>query len=583
MNRVIVKRPPSTPIHGRIRVPAARIGFGALIGALTAGVALAVGEAVSIFTSPPSAPVYAVGEAAVNLTPAPLKEWAIAHFGENDKSMLIAGILLLLTVIALLAGILALRRMWLGALFVGLFGAVGVAAALAQPDAGPSWALPSVLGTIVATGALWLLVRLYRGTSAVAISAGPDPDPDEGPDREPELEPDPRGAPAIPLPATAADTTTIATATVPGKHPARTSPDTATTGRRGFVLAGTGIAVGSAAVGFGANLISNSRYNVSAARTAVRIPKPTYPAPALPAGVHPNVAGLSPFFTGNDDFYRVDTDLVLPQVSPSSWTLRIHGMVDRPIVLSFDDLLRQPLHEHDMTISCVSDPVGGPYVGNARWIGASVPALLRAAGVQKGADQLLARSTEGMSIGTPLGSVLDGRQALLGVAMNGQPLPIAHGFPARMLVPGFYGYSSACKWVTDLYVTTYAAEQAYWVQRGYARIGTMKTQSRIDVPKPFAHLNAGPVTVAGIAWATDRGIADVQVQIDDGPWRQARLAASDNPDTWRQWTYDWQADAGTHSIQVRAADDSGQYQTGTQAGPYPSGASGYESLVVIVA
>jgi DMSO/TMAO reductase YedYZ molybdopterin-dependent catalytic subunit len=231
----------------------------------------------------------------------------------------------------------------------------------------------------------------------------------------------------------------------------------------------------------------------------------------------------------------------------------------------------------------VSNEVGGPYVGNARWIGASVPALLRSAGVQPGADQLIATSTEGMTIGTPLESVLDGRKALLAVAMNGQPLPIAHGFPARMLVPGFYGYASACKWVTDLHVTTFADEQAYWVRRGYARIGTMKTQSRIDVPKPFAHLNAGHVTVAGVAWATDRGIAAAQVRIDDGPWQQAALAASDNPDTWRQWTYDWPATPGTHSIQVRAADDSGTYQTGVQAGPYPSGASGYESLVVVVA
>jgi DMSO/TMAO reductase YedYZ molybdopterin-dependent catalytic subunit len=364
------------------------------------------------------------------------------------------------------------------------------------------------------------------------------------------------------------------------RRPRRTSADES---RRALLITAGTVVVGSAAVGFGANLISNRKYDVSAARAAVRIPKPTYPAPPLPTGVHPNIPGLSPFFTDNDDFYRVDTDLVLPQVSPDSWTLRIHGLVDRPIELGFADLLKQPLYEHDMTVSCVSDPVGGPYVGNARWIGASVPALLRSAGVQTGADQLIARSTDGMTIGTPLESVLDGRNALLAVAMNGQPLPIAHGFPARMLVPGFYGYASACKWVTDLYVTTFAAEQAYWVQRGYARIGTMKTQSRIDVPKPFAHLNAGIVTVAGIAWATDRGIADVQVQIDDGPWQSARLAASDNADTWRQWTYDWKATAGTHSIQVRAADDSGTYQPSAQAGPYPSGASGYESLVVIVA
>lgn len=524
----------------RLRRAALRLGLGASIGALTAAVALAVGEAVAIFTGPTSAPVYAVGEAAVNLTPAPLKEWAIAHFGDDDKQILITGILLLLALIALLAGILALRRYLLGVILVGVFGAIGLAAAVSQPESAWTWALPSAIGALVAAFALWLLVRT---------------------------------SPATPRRASARDVTTTGTA-----EPA----DPAGEDRRSFLITAGTVAVGSAGVGFGANLISRRRDDVAGARASVRIPEPAYPAPPLPAGVHPNVPGLSPFYTDNDSFYRVDTDLVLPEIDPNRWTLRIDGMVERPIELSFADLLKQPLHEHDMTVSCVSDPVGGPYVGNARWIGASVPDLLHAAGVHSGADQLLARSTEGMTIGTPLASVLDGRKALLAVAMNGQALPIAHGFPARMLIPGFYGYASACKWVTELTVTTFAAQKAYWVQRGYAEIGTMKTQSRIDVPKPFAHLRPGNVTVAGIAWATDRGIADVQVQIDDGPWRQARLAASDGPDTWRQWTYDWQAVSGTHSVQVRAADDSGTYQSATQAGPYPSGASGYESLVVIV-
>ncbi|MBR7828475.1 molybdopterin-dependent oxidoreductase [Actinospica sp. MGRD01-02] len=514
---------------------AARLGAGALTGALAAAVALAVGEAVAIFTGPSSAPVYAVGEAAVNLTPASLKEYAVEHFGERDKEMLIIGILAMLTAIALLAGVLALVRYRYGAVLIVLFSAVGVAAAVSEPESTWTWALPSVIGGVAALAALRLLVRSFRGPAPA----------------QPAAEVEPQAEPAA--------------------------------GRRTFLVTAGAVAASSAAVGFGANLISSRRYDVSAARAAVRIPKPAYPAPALPAGVHPDVAGLSPFFTSNDDFYRVDTDLVLPQVSPDSWTLRIHGMVDRPIELGFADLLKQPLHEHDMTVSCVSDPVGGPYVGNARWIGASLPSLLRSAGVRSGADQLIAQSADGMTIGTPLASVLDGRNALLAVAMNGQALPIAHGFPARMLVPGFYGYASACKWVTDLHVTTFAAEQAYWVQRGYARIGTMKTQSRIDVPRPFAHLNAGPVTVAGIAWATDRGIASVQVQVDDQPWQDAHLAAADNPDTWRQWTYDWAATPGTHSLQVRAADDSGAYQPSAQAGPYPSGASGYESLVVVVA
>lgn len=532
--------PSATRRAGRVL----RLATGALLGALSAAVALAVGEIVAIFTGPASAPVYAVGAAAVNLTPAPLKEYAVAHFGEHDKQLLISGILAALAVIALLAGIAALRRLVLGALLIALFGAVGVAAALSQSDAGVSWALPSVLGALAGIGALWLLVRQHRRTPAPA---------------EHDAEQDSDAA-VLPPPASAG----------------------AGTNRRGFVVTAAGLALGSAAAGFGANLIITRRYNVDAARAAVKIPHPAFPAPALPPGVHPNVAGLSPFFTDNDAFYRVDTALVLPQVRPDSWSLRIHGLVDKPVEMSFADLLRTPLHEHDLTVSCVSDPVGGPYVGNARWIGAALPDLLRSTKIQKGADQLLARSADGMTIGTPLSSVLDGRKALIALAMNGQPLPIAHGFPARMLVPGFYGYASACKWVTDLYVTTFAASTAYWVARGYARIGTMKTQSRIDVPKPFSRVRAGPVTVAGIAWATDRGIADVQVRVDQGAWQIARLAAQDSPDTWRQWTYDWQATPGSHSLQVRATDNTGQYQTPTRTDPYPNGASGWESILVTV-
>jgi DMSO/TMAO reductase YedYZ molybdopterin-dependent catalytic subunit len=515
-----------------------RAAAGALLGALAAAVALAVGQVVAIFTGASSAPIYAVGAAAVNLTPAPLKEYAVAHFGERDKQFLIAAILAVLGVIALLAGIAALSRFLLGAALVALFGAVGVTAAVSQPESGPSWALPSALGSAAGIGALYVLVHLYQswrspGRAQAAVQPGAD--------------------------------------VTPSNHE-----------RRRFMTAAAGLAAGSAAVGFGAGAIASGRSSAAAARAAVRIPRPAFPAAAPPPGAHPNVPGLSPFFTGNDEFYRVDTALVLPQVRPDAWTLRIHGMVDRPVELSFADLLRQRLHEHDMTVSCVSDPVGGPYVGNARWIGAALPELLHSAGVHRDADQLLARSVDGMTIGTPLASVLDGRNALIAVAMNGEPLPIAHGFPARMLVPGFYGYASACKWVTDLYVTTFAASTAYWVRRGYARVGTMKTQSRIDVPRPFARVSAGAVTVAGVAWATGRGIADVQVRVDQGPWQTARLAAQDGPDTWRQWTYAWQATPGGHTLQVRAADSTGAYQNAMRADPFPDGASGWESVLVTV-
>ena len=546
-----------------------RYTAGALFGALTAGVALAAGEIAAIFTGPASAPVYAVGAAAVDLTPAPLKEYAVAHFGENDKRFLIAGILAALAALALLAGIAALRRPAVGAALVAVFGAAGIAAALSQPESAPDWALPSAIGALLGIGALNALTRLYRrATAAPTEHAPPTVTGDVG-----------AGAG---VGADSSDTVAEPESAGPNVPPATSEPEQVGATRRRLIVTAAGLAVGSAAAGFGANLITTRRYSVDAARAAVRIPRPAFPAAPLPPNVHPNVAGLSPFFTDNGDFYRVDTALVLPQVRPDSWSLRIHGMVERPIELSFADLLHRPLHEHDMTVSCVSDPVGGPYVGNARWIGASLSDLLRAAGVRKGADQLLARSVDGMTIGTPLVSVLDGRAALLAVAMNGEPLPVAHGFPARMLIPGFYGYASACKWVTDLYVTTFAADTAYWVRRGYARVGTMKTQSRIDVPKPFARVPAGPATVAGIAWATNHGIADVQVRIDEGPWQTARLAAQDGPDTWRQWTHDWRATPGTHTLQVRAADDTGEYQSATRADPYPAGASGWENILITV-
>lgn len=572
---------------------------GAVLGAVTAGVALAVGEAVSIFTGPATAPVDAVGSAAVNLTPARLKDYAVAHFGEHDKQYLVSGIVAVLAVIALAAGVLALRKFWIGAVLVLLFGTVGViAAASLANSAWDSW-LPSAIGAIVAVGVLWWLVRLYQRSSA---SSGADGRTVNGNENSGGLADELSDISAVPPEEVPAPIEPVATArtqraATPNPQPSdqqsqtesSASPDDVSDrssfvkpNRRGFVLGVTGVAVVSAAGGFGANLISGGKFSVTGARAAVKIPRPAFPAPPVPAGVHPNVAGLSSFFTDNDAFYRVDTALVLPQVRPEAWTLRIHGLVDHPVEFSFDDLLKQPLYEHDLTVSCVSDPVGGPYVGNARWIGADLPALLRSTGIQKGADQLLSRSVDGMTIGTPLASILDGRRALLAVAMNGEPLPVAHGFPARTLVPGFYGYASAAKWVTDLEVTTFAAQKAYWVQRGYAQIGTMKTQSRIDVPKPFARVSAGQVTVAGIAWATDRGISAVQVQVDGGSWEQATLAAQDSPDTWRQWTYDWKATSGLHTLGVRAADDSGQYQTGVRAEPLPNGASGWENLVVTV-
>jgi len=324
------------------------------------------------------------------------------------------------------------------------------------------------------------------------------------------------------------------------------------------------------------------RSSVASARKALRIPKPSVTTQTLPDGVNLGIPGLAPFVTSNTSFYRVDTALVLPQVAPSSWQLRIHGMVNREITLTFEELIKRPLIEDYVTLCCVSNPVGGPYIGNALWLGASLAAVLREAGIKAGADQLLCTSVDGFTSGTPVQTVMDGRDALLAVAMNGQPLPVAHGFPVRMVVPGLYGYVSATKWVTDINVTTFAGNYAYWAQRGWSQQAPIKTECRIDVPAGLNTLRAGSTAVAGVAWAQHKGIEAVEVRVDAGPWHEARLAAVPGIDTWRQWVWEWDATPGGHVLQARATDKTGYTQTAAQAQPEPNGATGYPSLSVTV-
>jgi DMSO/TMAO reductase YedYZ molybdopterin-dependent catalytic subunit len=353
--------------------------------------------------------------------------------------------------------------------------------------------------------------------------------------------------------------------------------------RRRFLGAALGAAAGAAVSGFGAKAWIDGRFNAAPARAAVKLPTPTKALPQVSPATHLNVAGLDPFFTPNADFYRVDTALTLPQVDPKTWMLRIHGMVERPMMLSFADLLTHPLEEQDLTLTCVSNPVGGPYCGNARWLGVPLAPLLRQAGVQSGADQILCTSTDAMTIGTPVNAVLDGRESMLAIAMNGETLPIEHGFPCRMLVPGLYGYVSATKWIVDLELTTFSAAAGYWVQRGWSQQAPVKTASRVDVPRDGAVVSPGTVTLAGVAWATHRGIAAVEVQVDNGPWSEATLAASDTPDTWRQWSYAWNnAAQGSHRISVRATDGTGTVQTSAIQDVAPDGATGYHQITVNV-
>ncbi|HEY4466042.1 MAG TPA: molybdopterin-dependent oxidoreductase, partial [Streptosporangiaceae bacterium] len=352
-------------------------------------------------------------------------------------------------------------------------------------------------------------------------------------------------------------------------------------GRRRFLVV-SGVAAAAAAVTGFAGRELNARQSVTQARAALRFPRPATPAPPLPAGSDLRLPGLSPFVTPNGPFYRVDTAIILPQVAPDTWHLRVHGMVEREITISFAELLRRPLIEHYVTLTCVSDPVSGPYVGNAKWLGPSLAALIREARPRAGASQLLCTSTDGFTSGTPLEAVLDGRDALLAVAMNGTPLPVEHGFPARMVIPGLYGYVSATKWVTDIKVTTFQAEIAYWVQRGWSQQAPIKTESRIDIPFTGATLAGGRTAVAGVAWAQHRGIDAVEVRVDGGPWHQATLAAVPGIDTWRQWVWYWDATPGNHTIEARATDATGRTQTALQAATTPNGATGYPTATVTV-
>jgi DMSO/TMAO reductase YedYZ molybdopterin-dependent catalytic subunit len=510
-----------------------RVPAGALVGLLTAAVALGVAELAAAITGPLGAPVNAVGETAINLTPIPVKEFAITHFGSHDKEALVLGILVQLIAFAAVIGIAAIHRMSWGMAGLAAFAALGVAAALNLPNATASDLVPTLAGVAVAAAVLVVLVRAVRAALPQAAGRAHAPQQQQQPDR------------------------------------------------RRIRIAGAGAAtLAVVAGGLGDKLLG--RFSIAGDRAQVRLPAAAIRAPAVPAGTAFAISGLTPFFTSNNDFYRVDTDLVLPQVAPQTWTLQVDGMVERELEISYDDLLRMPLTETDITLVCVSNEVGGTYNGNARWLGVPLAGLLRRAGVRAGADQVLSSAVDGMTISTPITAIMDGRDALLAVGMNGQPLPIAHGFPARMVVPGLYGYVSATKWVTRLTVTTFAQQRAYWTQRGYAAQAPIKTESRIDVPKPLAQVKAGQVAVAGVAWAPAKGIAAVEVNVDNGSWHTARLAAADGIDTWRQWMWAWDASPGLHTLQVRATDTTGATQPSRSAQPFPNGASGWDSVVVTV-
>jgi DMSO/TMAO reductase YedYZ molybdopterin-dependent catalytic subunit len=510
-----------------------------LSGVAAAAAALGVAEIVAVGTGPLSAPLLAVGGVVVDSVPGPVKDLGIAVFGVHDKTALITGTAILLAAYAWLLGIVALRS-WKAALGgIALFAAVGVAAAVTRHDAGVPAALPSLVGAAVAVPVLRYLLTLAR--------TGVTP-----PVRE------------------------LVTA---GAPPAAT-PEPATSDDRRRFLKVSGIVVAVAALGGLGGRLLTGRRAVNAARDNVALPSPVGPVPVVPPTAQ--VQGAVPYVTPTDDFYRIDTALYPPQVDPETWELRIHGMVRNPITLTFAELLQRPMIERYVTLACVSNQVGGDLIGNTRWLGTPIKALLDEADPLPGADQVVQRSVDGWNCGTPTAVLRDGRDALLAVGMNGEPLPIEHGFPVRMVVPGLYGYVSACKWITEIELTTFQDFKAYWVPRGWSALGPIKTQSRIDSPADGSQKPAGTVTVAGVAWAQHTGVSKVELQVDGGPWQQATLAGTVSSDTWRQWSWQWPATPGKHSVRVRATDNNGQTQTSTPAPPEPDGAQGWHSIQVTI-
>jgi DMSO/TMAO reductase YedYZ molybdopterin-dependent catalytic subunit len=504
---------------------------GLVLGLFATGAGLAVAELVVGLFRGSSSPVVPVGQEFIDFTPKWLKEWAIEQFGTNDKAVLVAGALIVILVFGSVIGVLAVR----GAkgLAYGLTVAIGLIGAWAvwlRPDPTLGKFLPTVIGTLVSIVVLWWLSpRLGPvGESGAQTMIGPD--------------------------------------------------------RRQFIQGAVG--VGSAAVVTGGvGRILQQRFEIGEKRDAVAEVLPTVDADeAVNAAVDEfslGVDGIESFVVPNDQFYRIDTALVVPQVDPDTWKLSISGMVDNPIELDFADLLEMPQMERQITLSCVSNPVGGDLVGNALWQGVSLRDVLNEAGIQPGAEQVVSRSIDGWTCGSPTEVIMDGRDAMLAIAMNGEPLPAQHGFPVRIVVPGLFGYVSATKWVTDIRLTRWEDFDAYWIPRGWSKLGPVKTMARIDTPRGGDA--SGVVPIGGVAWAVHRGVSKVELRVDEGQWLEAELGAVPSADTWVQWVYRLDTanlTPGGHVIEVRASDGEGIPQSSEPKAVAPDGAQGYHRIFI---
>lgn len=517
----------------------------ALTGAAAAAAALATAELISAAAGPGPTLVTAIGGEFIDRFAASLKDLAVQLFGTNDKPALIVGIVVIAIIAGAGLGVLARRRPVFAAAGFGLFGVLGWWAFTTDPQGDGAVGLGAAAGGVAAG-----LAVLF-------------------------------GVPAL-------GRASVAPADVTSPGSATTSPGSATTRRTALAAGG---ALGLAALGALVSRRLGGDGGVERVRQATQLPDPVTPRPPVSSGPSTtavaapaarfDVAGLTPYITPNDDFYRIDTALRTPQVAVDAWRLSITGMVDEPFQLDFDELVAMATTEETVTLSCVSNEIGGGLVGNAVWQGVPLATLLERAGVQPGATQIVGHSVDGFTAGFPTELGLDGRVAMVAIAMNGEPLPADHGFPARLVVAGLYGYVSATKWLREIELTTWEDFDGYWIPRGWSKEGPIKTSSRIDVPRSGGGLAAGRQAIAGVAWAPPGGITRVEVGID-GEWHDAELGEAVSGNTWVQWVYAWDATPGEHRISVRATDGDGNVQTEESARPAPDGATGWHTRTVTV-
>jgi DMSO/TMAO reductase YedYZ molybdopterin-dependent catalytic subunit len=494
----------------------------ALAGVLTGVAGLVTSQATVWALRAENGPVVAVASAVRDLTPGPLAVRLVHLVGHLDKPLLVTGTVLLLLVVCAATGIYARTRPLLSDLVFVLLAVVGLASVLRLDDSGVASVIAVVVGLVT-----WVVVFRFL-TAPLLERAGPG-----------------------------------------------VADDAAGSTRRTFLLRAGAVTLVVLLAGGAGRFASRSRRRVEQARKLLRLP--VHPGVA-PAGASLDVPGVAPWRTPNHDIYLIHTALAVPSISPKDWSLRIHGMVEREVIVTYTDLVQRQLTEAWITLCCVSNEVGGDLIGNAYWSGVPVRELLADAGVHAGADAVLQRSHDGWTCGTPLTALTDERNALLAVAMNGEPLPIEHGFPVRTVVPGLYGYVSATKWLVELEVTRFDRFDAFWTRRGWSEKGPVKTQSRIDVPRDGSTVAPGPARVGGSAWAQHTGIEKVEFQLDGGSWREARLGAVPDVDTWVQWSGDVDLEPGSHDLVVRATDTSGYTQTSVRTDVVPDGASGWHSV-----